>query len=354
VTNAALSELLAEHGLAAVEVPGTDGGAILALNAGARTLRLTGESGHDFLWMNSALLEGRMVEEDPATGWRNFGGDRTWISPESDIMIEDLGDPWRTYRMPPSFDPGHYEVSRDGSGVRLSNRCVVRNHRLNAEAEIAVDKTIAAILNPLRTSDAGRLLVSAEYIGCEQTTTLSLLSKPVRGMRFGLWHLTQLRSPAEVLVPISEPTRPHTYFGQADTTQMSVEERLVRFRVDGTELRKIGLKADAVTGRMGFVQELADGSWSLVVRNIIVNPSAEYVDTPWDDLEDTGYAVQCFSNSGPDDFAELEYHTPAIGDGTGTSSYTDRSQLWAFRAEQPIIQRIARRLLAVDIQECCS
>ena len=49
-------------------------------------------------------------------------------------------------------------------------------------------------------------------------------------------------------------------------------------------------------------------------------------------------------------FSELEYHVPAIGDGTGLSQVEDRSQLWAFRGARCDIVKIARALLSADIQ----
>ena len=75
-----------------------------------------------------------------------------------------------------------------------------------------------------------------------------------------------------------------------------------------------------------------------------------YVDVPWDNLHDLGYALQCYN----DDcklahFGELEYHTPAIGDTTGLTSYTDSSCLWAFAGEKRRLSEIAGWLLEVKV-----
>ena len=348
--NANLNLMLDEMNLETAQLSGSDGGSILACDAGARVLRLTGRSGHDFFWMNPSLAGGNVVDGDPATGWRNMGGDRTWIGPESDVHICDLQDPWNTYRVPEACDPGCYRITVVGEGIGLTSEFSLRNHRLGSDSRLRVEKRVTAVANPLREMEADAPLLSAEYIGYEQSTTLSLLSEPDRGERFGLWNLIQLELPTEMLVPLIRRARPHTYFGLENTAQMTLSDDLVRFRADGSEMRKIGIKADAVTGRIGSLRELCDGTWMLIVRSIETGRLADYVDTPWDRLDDVGYATQCFSDGGgAESFAELEYHTPGVGCGTGTASRTDCSRLWAFRGDRSVIRKIACLLMNTSI-----
>ena len=44
-------------------------------------------------------------------------------------------------------------------------------------------------------------------------------------------------------------------------------------------------------------------------------------------------------------FGELEYHAPAVGAGTGQTTHTDLSQVWAFSGPAEAVGRIARLLL---------
>ena len=84
---------------------------------------------------------------------------------------------------------------------------------------------------------------------------------------------------------------------------------------------KIAIRALATTGRIGYRYPAADGRWALIVRNVFVNPSGDYVDVPWSDAQDLGYAVQaCNVHSALGSFSELEYHVPAIGPGTGRTA----------------------------------
>jgi hypothetical protein len=120
----------------------------------------------------------------------------------------------------------------------------------------------------------------------------------------------------------------------------------VRIRIDGRERHKVGLRAADLIGKAGYLRMLDGAQMSLVIRNFQVNPSGEYIDTPWDDLGDLGYAFQAYNDDGAlGAFGELEYHTPAVGGDTGLDSYVDRSQVWAFAGEEERILEIAEQLL---------
>lgn len=341
--NTEISRRLAALSFPALEIPGSEGGTILAAAAGGRVLRLTGPRGADFLWLHPDLAQGNAVPADPASGWRNLGGDRTWIAPEYDLFAQDPADPWNTYRVPSSFDPGSYEIGRDAAGIGMSAECTVRNHRLKAEGRIRVEKHVEARPRPPEAKDAA----DVEYIGYGQTTTLRLLDSTSPVLRLGLWHLAQLPSPGEMLVPTHRPAHPRIYFGSADDGQIAADDGGVRFRANGRKSCKIGIRADAVTGRTGFVRRYEDGSAVLVVRDAVVMPQKTYVDPPWDNLEETGYAIQCFSAGAAHSFAELEYHCPAVGNGAGADTYTDRSELWGFRGDAAAVAALTEQLLGM-------
>ena len=97
---------------------------------------------------------------------------------------------------------------------------------------------------------------------------------------------------------------------------------------------------------------LENAQWNLVVRNFQVNPSGEYIDAPWDDPDDLGYAFQAYNDEGTlGSFGELEYHTPAIGGEAGSDFFADRSQVWAFEGEQARVLAIAEQLLGPNAMD---
>jgi hypothetical protein len=363
MNNSELVDLLAKHGFESAELSGVDGGSILVMAAGTRVLRLTSKSGKDFLWLHPSLAGEDTEQLFRNRVWRNFGGDRTWIAPESELHIGDLDNPWGTYHMPETVDPGCYTLTCDDASVVMAGCFTANNYRRRTRAELSLEKRISAASNPLRNSPGAADLLGVEYIGYEQATTLKMLSKDDSKARYGIWNLTQIRAIGEILIPVTQigaigevsipvtvEDQPRDYLAPTGPAHLTIQPGLVRFRIDAAEQHKIGIKAAFCRGRIGFIRKCDNESWSLLVRNFLVNPSAEYIDVPWDDLEDTGYAIQCCNDDGNwGDFGEFEYHTPAIGYNTGQTSYTDLSQLWAFNGKRQQIEQVTKWLLSVDI-----
>ena len=174
------------------------------------------------------------------------------------------------------------------------------------------------------------MAADVEYAGYTQHTSLAIVggdhTSPV-----GLWNLVQMPHGGELLLPTFSRTEPKLIFGKIPAEDLVVSDQLVRYRMRQAGEHKIALRAVAVTGRVGYLFAQV-GRWALVIRNFVVNPSGEYVDVPWDDPSDLGYATQaCNVNSGLGQFSELEYHIPAIGGNTGRMRCDDTAQVWAFR-----------------------
>jgi hypothetical protein len=149
----------------------------------------------------------------------------------------------------------------------------------------------------------------------------------------------------DLLIPTYSRTEPLRVFGSIPDKDLTVSDRLVRYRMRQTGEHKISIRAVATCGRVGYLR--LNGSRStLIVRSFAVNPSGEYVDAPWKDTAYLGFSTQaCNVNSGLGQFSELEYHIPAIGFGTGSIRCHDEAQVWAFRGSTQKIQRISRLLL---------
>ncbi len=241
---------MAGHPPNELEAPG---GSLLILPYGGRVLGLFSHSGENFFWVNPNLTNSATASAFfTAEGWKNSGGDRTWVAPEVEFFVKEIDEPWNTYEVPASLDPGHYTVQQDEGQVKLTNRARVVLHRQK--------KT------------------------CKR------------------------------------------------------------------EQHKIGVRAASTVGRMGYLRPIEGGGKTLVVRNFFVAPSGEYVDVPWGDANDLGYAIQCYNDDGVlGQFGEMEYHTLAIGEGTGLTSYQDQSQVWAFGGEEQSVNEVFKYLFGTDI-----
>ncbi len=326
------------------------GGSLLVLPYGGRALGLYNRDGHNFFWVNPDLNHAASAESFfTKEGWKNSGGDRTWVAPEVELFISDIDNPGETYQVPATLDPGNYTVQHGKGKVTLVNQARVFLNRQVKTCEIEVAKTIRMTENPLRYEKGmAAIQQKLDFVGYNQLTSLRFTSSEEPGIRLGIWNLVQVPAGGEIVVPTVGESVPKTYFGEVTPSHLHVTPESIRFRVDAKDSRKIGVRAASTIGRIGYLRPIGDGKKTLVVRNFFVAPSAEYVDVPWDDLDDLGYAIQCYNDNGDlGQFGEMEYHTPAIGDGAGLRSYRDLSQVWAFLGDSHSIDETFKCLLGI-------
>jgi hypothetical protein len=331
-----------------------DGTRILILPYGGRILGVFAPSSEEnFLWTNSALNSAETARSYYASDdWQNSGGDRTWLAPEVDFFFPKFPDiDIAGYWQPRSLDPGNYQLAKTAHGIKLTNRLQIEGFRSKKRVELEITKSVAAAPNPLRY-DAVIRTGAVEYAGHTLITSLAIVdTNPEKAPLVGLWSLTQMPHQGELFIPTYARTQPRIYFGLVDAPadELTMSDRLLRFKMRAPGEHKIGLHAAFTTGRIGYIYP-AGGKHALIVRNFFVNPSGEYADVPWTEPDDRGYSTQaCSVNSRWGMFSEMEYHVPAIGGETGLRQIEDRSQLWAFRGSREDIYKIARALLSNEI-----
>jgi hypothetical protein len=332
-----------------------DGTRVLILPYGGRILGVFAPgSDENFLWTNSALDSAETARAYYASDdWQNSGGDRTWLAPEVDFFFPkfpniDISGYWQ----PRSLDPGNYELTKTAQGVKLTNRLNIDAFRSRKRLQLEITKSVESAPNPLRYETQTRV-GPVEYAGHTLVTSLKVLDPNPGGVPLvGLWSLTQMPHQGELLIPTYSKTEPRIYFGlvNAPGDELTTTDRLVRFKMRAAGEHKIGIRAAATSGRMGYIYS-SGNKHALIVRNFFVNPSGEYADVPWTEPEDLGYSTQaCSVNSRWGMFSEMEYHVPAIGGNTGLNHIDDRSQLWAFRGSREDIVKISRTLLSNEIE----
>jgi hypothetical protein len=327
-----------------------DGSTVLMLPHGGRVLGLFAPgSGENFYWTNPAL---ESVESARAffagDEWHNSGGDRTWLAPEVDVFFPDYPS-LDKYWQPRALDPGRYEVVRADDGIHLVNRLTCPMSRLHQSVEVEITKSVSPAPNPLRYERNAPDVRDLEYAGYTQHTSLTMRNPDAHASgRVGLWNLVQMPHGGDLLVPTYARTQPKVYFGSIDADDLIVRDRLIRYRMRAAGEHKIGIRAVATAGRVGYLYR-AGRQLAMIIRNFFVNPSGEYIDVPWNDTNDLGYSTQaCNVNSHLGSFSELEYHIPAIGHGTGRTHCDDWAQVWAFRGSSESIHAVARSLLSSD------
>jgi hypothetical protein len=328
----------------------SDGSSALVLPYGGRILGLFAPGDDEnFLWTHASLGNADAAREFyEGMQWHNSGGDRTWLAPEVDFFFPEFPN-LAKYWQQRNLDPGHYEVSKTGSGFVLVNCVTLSLSRPKQTVELEITKSLAPASNPLRYENHSEA-TGVKYAGYTLRTTLQIIAaNPEGGSSVGLWNLLQLPHGGVMLVTTFSRAEPKVYMGSIGPEDLVVGNHLVRYKMRASGEHKLGIRDVASTGRVGYLCS-ADTESSLVVRSFKVNPSGEYVDVPWAETDNFGFVFQaCNVNSNLGAFSELEYHVPAITTQPGLPGCADESQVWAFRGPEKSIKDVARRLLGPEV-----
>ncbi len=325
-----------------------DGGRLLVLVFGGRVLALCPPGADEsFFWHHPALLEPTAAQAWlAAPGWRNPGGDRTWMAPELELFIADRDRPGASYAVPAALDPGAWQVQAHSAGLcTLQTAAQLRLHHAGRSVRARLSKTLAATPNPL----AGLPVAAAlGYAGYGLQTTLTVEPEPlaVPAVAVGLWQLLQLPQPGQMRLSTWHAAAPVVVFGPLAPAEVSAAPRLLAWSMArGDETTKIAVKAAACVGRAGYVW--GEGAvWNLVVRQFSVWPAGDYVDCLWQPPYETGFAFQaCAVRGGMESFNEMEYHAPAVRTRVGAEQALDESRVWAFRGARADVEAAATALL---------
>ena len=324
-------------------------GTVVVLPQGGRVIGLFPKNSQaSFFWTNDALGSVAGIRTLYAESrWPNPGGDRTWLAPTTELFVSDLERFWETWREPVAMDPGDYICRESGGGLHLVNRATLQLRRRGQAVELEIDKSFAPAPDPLRTFP--KITEAYAYAGFTTSVTLKMLREPKKSrVPIGLWQLLQLPPGGELMVATHSRAKTQVIFGDIPAGHLKREAHCVRYRMQSPTTAKMAIRGVHATGRMGYVRNNDASGWDLVVRNFFVDPSGEYVDTRFDDVNDRGDAVQACNVVEPTiggSFSEMEHHVPAVGADTGRQSGTDVSQVWAFRGSRRVIGRISESLL---------
>jgi hypothetical protein len=267
----------------------------------------------NFLWTNAG----------PSGAWPNPGGDRTWLAPEIDLFVSDINRLAETYRVPAALDPGQWQQIGPN---RLVNSTRLHLYRPGREVAVRMEKEFLPATNPLPD-------LKLQYAGYTQVTCLET-NAPL-----GIWNLLQLPAPGTMLVTTRGVAQPQIVFGAIALQDVASQPSLLRWHMDGGGDAKISLLATDFTGRAAHLHQRGLDCWDLVVRDVVVDPSGEYVDALWTPPHKSGWAFQaCRVRSLAGGFNELEYHVPV-------TVKKDESRVCAFRGPLDRITEAAERLL---------
>lgn len=301
----------------------------------------------NLLWTHPDLGDPALVKGNRLVG--GIGGDRLWFSPEP--RYHWIGEPdWHglaNYKVPPDTDPGRYRFIDSGPGVvalAAEGRLPVQGS--DQSLAFSVERTIRMARAPLALD--APLLRDVRYVGIEAVHELSIQEQTRTG-EVDLWHLLQTPVGSILIVPLrpGHRTQPLSYGlpGGWRTTSNSLIWRIV-----GNANAKVGIAAEALTGRAGILRQLPTNEWCLMVRQFPVDESARYGDHPVGVPRDD-QVFQAWDGLG---FGELEFHSPVLDAERGPRKLQQTDQLWAFGGAAHTIAALADDLLNVDIRALLS
>jgi hypothetical protein len=149
-------------------------------------------------WEN-AFLSGK--SQDPnSSQWTNYGGDKTWPSPEGEWGKHTGNKQWRP---PVGFDGMPAEATIEGTTVVLHHP---------ADPSYGISATRRIQLEP----NEARLTIN--------TTYESTRPDPIK---VGIWVITQLKEPERIFVPVPKGARSYVNLGEKNPPDLKIDNVVV-------------------------------------------------------------------------------------------------------------------------------
>jgi hypothetical protein len=302
--------------------------------------------GPNLLWSNPKLEDQELVRHRSQELVGGLGGDRLWFAPELEYYWNGSPD-WDTflnYQVPTAADPGAYDFFDAGrQAVSLRADIELRPHLTDHRVGFSVERTVRMTPAPLAPDH--RLMREVEYVGIETSHRARFDQRTTSG-RIDLWHLLQVPAGALLIVPLkaSASSQEKTPLSYARPGAWIQQSDCVLWRYGGEARAKLGLPANALTGRTAVLRDLAPGYQCLIVREFAVDAVSTYADHPHG-IPRADQAFQAWDGFG---FGEMEYHSPMLDAQSGPRELRESDRLWAFGGREALIRALAMELLGVD------
>lgn len=321
-------------------------GHVAVTSAAGRVIALSfSKDGPNLLWTNPQLGDTQLLRTAPETLVGNIGGDRAWFSPE--LRYHWHGKPdWATltnYEVPKATDPGNYRFAHTREQeIQLVTEARLPVRGSNQFLDLALTRTVRMTPPPLPLDHPAMRF--ADYVGIEAVNDLRIEQSTQVGW-VDLWHLLQVPAGTTLIIPLrpGHKTQPLSY-GLPGSWHTSTQA--VVWQLKGRGNAKLGIAAEALTGRSAALRRLPDDKWCLLIRQFPLNPTARYGDHPYGEVRDD-QVFQAWDGLG---FGEMEYHSPLLDADRGPRSLQDINQLWAFGGSAEVITELGRLLLGLDIR----
>lgn len=300
--------------------------AILGDQQGAM-LAITPENGGKVIAMSVKGLRGKnLIWPNPKIGapefWSgarldwNLGGARTWIAPEADFYL----DKEKNWFVPEAMDPGNYKLDQLAeNSVTCSNEFNIKNVK-DQDYHLKIIRTIELVETP-----PDYVAADMQYVGMKFTHELINLSDKTIGQDVeyvGLWSLIQLDMAGTMIIPIQKDSARQnitvrdygpTNFNTVPPERITIGDDWITVKIDGKFRCKLGFAPWAARNGIAYLSYQKNSDRGILyVKEFEVDPSAVYLDHPWEKPYDYGDAIQMYNDDGRfGGFCEIECHGPA-------------------------------------------
>jgi hypothetical protein len=286
-----------------LEHPG-GGRSIVAPAWGARIL-FTGSGEANCLWTSPDL-------GNPGLWPANYGGARTWLSPEGGPKGTYFSLDWSRWGCPAEMDRGNYTVrdDADAASIRTDNRFDLATND-GTELHLCMGRDVAVADAPPNLPEGVKAL------GIDFTHRLKNCGDETLTQAVDLWHLVQVIPDGVIVVPTRLAPAWRNYFQAIPNDRYEEGPAHLAVRIDGARQYKLGVPNTSATGRIGYISRrrvAADTGEALaIVKQFRVVDGAIHADRPQHDQETNGDVIQLYNHDtgGPAGFGEIECHSPA-------------------------------------------
>jgi hypothetical protein len=263
--------------------------------------------GHEALWS----------PKESSAAW-NLGGERLWLGPESEWFWKktDKVD-FANYQVPPPLDPDDWTVTGAGDDWCDAEVSVTLTNAGGKDRSLSL-----ALRRRFTLLTDGNMAGAGSSIGIQTATTMEILGG-TPGVTVDLWSILQVPLGGEMEVALLQPPTVRDYFSPCPPEEISADDGLLRLKIRGTNIFKIGLPPAEVAGRIRYVRPVAGGQ-IVIARSFPVHPGMHYCDAPLGDQDSQGDAAQFFCDDGSfGGFGEMEHRSPAIICGQGPQTLSE-------------------------------
>jgi hypothetical protein len=326
----------------------TQSGNVLTTTYGARLLGLyPRRDGLNTLWIFEDIEKEMKLQQ-----WL-VGGERLWIAPEREFYYENPRD-FDGFHVPAGIDPGNYQML--GEMVYENIFSLLNCARNETYDNCLARRTIKLIEDPFQSG--------LEYAGVEIAEML-MITKP--NLNMSAWSIAQVYSsgpekPGTAFFPVREGAHPLSYFSPIPQDRVSVNGTCARFKIDGEEIYKLGIKPEDMDFdnpvKAVYVSPWPQGDdWFAVIKvsDDMPRTQEECVDIPRGDTSGPKGAIQSYNN-GPDfsdeienaPFGEIELQLNCGLFDTSTTTSTGTHKLLSYAGSKEQILNLAAEALRLD------